>query len=366
MTNEDKKEKCKHGILKSWCALCNPKPSKIRSPHHRASHTVHGQASLSRPKLYAYKQAIVKTAGPGSIKGRPIEFSHNIELVHINGHPFLWAINQIIQQAPKVKVIRVIPSKLRSISKSTQALCRKNGIDITVGHWAPHLAWADRRNISIYYQGHRDFLLNLDGEQKKMFDELIMFNFRSAQMAARYFCLANEEFIYQRQVGDLFGLPTSVSLSDMSIRIYSVLHYIDPTFDVTADARVKALSIQNKITKLRKAVESAHKNQEKLAAIMASTQRPIPAGIPAAYIDIYEEIAIAYGSKEMEFLRDSPKKRYRMIYKALLCRYGLISNRFTTLRQAGALLDLSCERIRQLEEEGLGLLSIDAGEGGGE
>ena len=57
--------------------------------------------------------------------------------VHIDGHPFVWAIEKILERAPKLQVIEVIPPTLCRMGKKHLALCAERGVKVQAGHYRP-------------------------------------------------------------------------------------------------------------------------------------------------------------------------------------------------------------------------------------
>ncbi len=342
-------ERCPHGMDKTWCALCtrsnNPFQPK-RIPSKRITTSVHGANPLSPAGVQKVGYAIVRTKGSRfHVEG----FSHLGEIttfVHIDGHPFIWAIKEILKRCPNLKTIQVIPVMYQRFHESHWKLIREKQVEVKTGHWRPDLAWASDEARSSFYQGQRSFLSKLAGEQKNLFDELVALGFDEALMTSRYFCLKGEGFISQHKVSSEFGYRGEAS--ETSTRINAVLCYLDSTFETGADSQRRARQFKKRIERVRCAIEET-KRANKMNGI------ELPKGLPLSRLPLYQTLLRLKENGELAKLETSAPSRYRV----LVLRYGFEDNQFRTLAEVAKLLnDVTREWIRQLEKDALNLLDV--------
>ncbi|MBI3572011.1 hypothetical protein HY091_00530 [Candidatus Kaiserbacteria bacterium] len=181
-----------------------------------------------------------------------LELGVETNFVHIAGHPSPWAIEEVLRRAPNVRAIQIIPSLQNEVAPTQRARCEQRGVRIIAGHYQPELAWGEDKNHSPSYGVHREFLLNLAGEQKALFEELLAFRVKEALMAARYFCLQGEDFISQRLVAEIYGNNSArANRGYASDRINSVLCYLNSPFDMGDEVKKLAETLRRKVKRLR-------------------------------------------------------------------------------------------------------------------
>jgi hypothetical protein len=260
----------------------------------------------------------------------------------------LWAIELILEKAPCLRKIQVIPSMYGHLRpESHLKLCADRGVEVVTGHIRPDRAWIEGENRSPFYKGQRSFFQNLQGEQKALWEELLAMNFESARMTARYFCLDNEVFISKRAIAEEYGYSLDGAMEAYR-KINAVISYLDPTFEVAMDAKRFAPGIKMKVERLRKYLDSADRERLLLAELGLSS---IPNGLPVSRFETYKELLKAGQEGKLQRL---PENQVR----ALDLRFGLTSNTYLTLALVGELMKLTRERVRQLEEQSLDLLGI--------
>lgn len=118
---------CKHGIPEEWCATC---------------------AEAKKPpveKIEVHGRAIVITKGTRNYEEAFNHLNETTVFVHIQGHPFLWAIERILAKAPNLKIIQVYPNLMWKLNPNSHLkICSQRGVQIVAGHWRPELAWSEK------------------------------------------------------------------------------------------------------------------------------------------------------------------------------------------------------------------------------
>ncbi len=345
---------CKHGMNEAWCSLCNPPKLQVkRAPQHTKTKTVFGQDSISIQDLPDLGCVIIHTS-----RGRDHFSFSNLDnhttMVHIDGCPFLWAIEKIINLAPNLKTIRVIPTMERKMLESHKKLCGAKGISIVTGHYRPELAWTEGENRSPHYQKQALFLRNIQGEQRQLLDELRFFGFEELEITSRYFCLNNEEYLPQRVIADQFDLNGRES--EVSEQINAVLYYLDPTFEAGYVSRSRAYSMRHRIERLRMALKQTHDIVLLRQNLAENLDLPkLPDKMPLGKFGIFEALIKCSRTGKLDWLKTIDEKLYRV----LVLRYGLNDYHYKTLKEVGDIEGLTKQRIDQLEEKALALLGIE-------
>jgi len=352
-------ERCPHGLKPAFCSFCTPsqslKPS--RTPHRSTETTEFGQEAVDTNGLLAAGIHIVRPH-----KGRD-DASFNtldetVTFIHFDGQPNLWAVEKILARTPNLKTVQVIPSARRFIDPGTTAhrLLQERGVTVQTGHVRPDLVWEPDRIISKTYEPQRQFLLRLEDEQKALFEELLAMKFEAALMAARYYCLAGEDYLPQRAFCAIFGFSPRTNHS-VSAWINAVLYYLDPGFPVSSRSKQRAAEMKRKVERLRPLMQDAERRQQ-LAADLGLAA--LPADLPLARLDVFREFMAAKRTGGLDRLASEASNDWR----ALTLRFGLapeLPSTYRTLEEVGGLMGgITRERVRQLEERGLAALGISA------
>lgn len=177
----------------------------------------------------------------------------HIKTVHIHGHLFVWVLREILEKAPGLEVIEVTPKEFERLTKTHVAMIEARGVALRFGY-SPRIgvlisqAWT-RENISRarQYKTRQKFLRGLRGESLAKFRELLLLELEEAEIAQRYFCLKEEPFISQHELGKLRGYAPASSATTVSIKIGAVLYYLDPTIQVSKKARHGAKTIHARV-----------------------------------------------------------------------------------------------------------------------
>lgn len=212
--------------------------------------------------------------------------------------------------------------------------------------------------INRAYGVQRSFLLDLEGEQKALFEELLSFGFESADMTARYFCLRDEEYLPQRKLAVEYGYPERM-YAWVSARILSVLHYLDPSFEVGEGAMRSARALRERVSRLREKLQDDTDHLRLVETFFATYGMRLAPNFPLYRLEILEEVLKAKANGQLERLR----MRDKVDYQALALRFGLDQPEggiYRTLNEVGQLLNVTRERARQREERALAWLGIGA------
>jgi len=357
---------CIHGMSPQWCALCNPRPQpKIekRTPRPSRERTSFGSAALTSPKLLIGEYVLVKTHG-GQKKTFDL-ISERTTTVHIDGHPYLWAIQRILEKAPNLKRIQTIPAMLRQVGEHHRRLCQERGVELVSGYHRPDLKWEEGRIVSPHYRAQKRFFQALSEEQKQLLSELLMMGFEFAHITVRYFCLKDEPFLPQAEIAAEYGYSFK-DQSTISEGINSVMRYLDPTFEANPSSVRRALVMKGKVERLRERYGAllqaelvvAQVNQ-RLAELTGRQDAKMPVGLPLIRFETLEALIRASLDGSLARLKEKSEKRYQ----AVTLRFGFFDGTYRTLETVGKMMGgLTRERVRQLEEEALQFLNISEGE----
>ncbi len=348
----DERGNCIHGGNPSWCAYCNPKkedPAKLRRPTKRTGATVHGAGAGQTHASYQSGYVVIPSHHRRRGAKKP-SIDRRITFVHIDGYPKLWLIQELLETLPNLHTIQVTPKIERGLSSTHRRACEERGVRLITGYHNPSLAWDEGENRSPYYRQQRMFLLRLTGEQKLLFEELLQLGFHSATMAARYFCLREEEFKTQLEVAQEMDFPPLQNY--VSAHINAVFCYLDPSFKAAKEATRIAEVTRMRVLRLRAILAKAARREE--IARQLGLDR-LPEGMPLSRFDTFE--AVVKASREPSF--QDFTARYPREQKIITLRYGLEDGVYRTLEDIGQRLGgLTRERIRQLEEIAFKALGI--------
>lgn len=350
-------ERCIHRMIKAGCTFCSP-PRKPRVPERSAKLTPHGSGA-GQVDLPKYGIAVVRTVGR-SREHALIDvgqIDQEVSFVHIAGHPFLWAVEAVAARLPKLKTIQVIPSALDRFKGGARELCDARGIQIVGGHIRPEVAWEADRIGNPLYAEQRRFMRTLGGEQRALFDELLALGFDVAKMTARYFCLADEEYVPMRLLAAEYGYAKG-AVSSVSTWVLGVLHYLDGTLEVGDLARRRSAALADHVARLRPLLASAEHRQRVVHDLGVPY---LAATFPLARTEIFAKVLSAERSGRLAEMR----RVYPRDHEALALRFGLDrlgEPTYRTLSEVGEMMGgITRERARQLEERALEWLGVEEG-----
>lgn len=352
---------CRHGMVTEFCGHCNPRPKPVpKTPQVQLKKTVHGSGSLNVRTAQTLGYLFLSVQKKKTEEQITSLLDERVTFIHINGHLFLWVLRLLIEKAPNLKTVRVIPKQYYKLSSAHLDLCKDNNIEIVTGHHKPEIAWKEEKTRLPWYKTQKRFFEDLSGEQKKLFEELLYFGIESAEITARYFCLNGEEYVTQSTLAEMYGHNASMHAA-ISGRIGAVMRYLDSTFETGEDSIQQASVLKKKVQLLRERYGETVKLAQKMDVMRAllvkatgcSTVK-IPDKLPVSKYQIYEQLLNAMIDGKFYELKNSSPKRFEV----LLQRFGFKEGKYKTLEACAEMMGLTRERIRQLEHSGLVLLGI--------
>ncbi len=346
--------RCKHNMVAVACAFCAP-PRIPNVPSRRQEATTHAAAAVAGDTLDVHGIVVVHTSG-GSARAdiSMREINSRTRTVHINGTPFLWAINEILRRGQNIKVIQMIPSMLPKCRQGHINLCTARGVDVRGGHIRPDLVWEDGRAVSRHYDAQRRFMAGLSGPQKVLFDELLAFGFDAAAMAKRYYRLDESDGITQAKLAAEFGLNEADN-ARVSGSVLAVLYYLDSTTRVGDVSERRARAMRKTVERLRPFVASIEHRATFVAELGLTT---LAAEFPMARAETLRMILATVRDGRIDALRlEDPRG-----VEAITLRFGLDELErgvYRKLVDVGTMMGgISRERVRQLEERALATIGI--------
>lgn len=349
--------RCKHGIDKDCCSICNPPLWKIEK--QKSDRRIFGK-SRKNPKKSKRGSLSQSQSDPfyvliHSKRGHPrfTDLSQMTTIVHIHGFPFLWCLEEIIEKAPNVKIIEIIPSHLQRITKSHHEWAKKHRVEINGGHWWSELAWqeGEMRHQKAYYK-QKFFLENLQGEQKKLFSELEKFELLVVNMALDYYGLCGVP-LTQLEIAEKYNTVEHYA----STMINGLLYYLDPEQfkEVSQQAITYASILEKRVQRLNKYFEDIESKAKIEKRFRKLGLEKIPNGIALFQLSLLEKIINARNNKKWSSIK--PRNQ-----KIIMARFGLDNSenpRYKTLREVGDLFDLTREAVRQIIQRSFKKLGIE-------
>lgn len=259
--------------------------------------------------LEQYKYATVSTSVKSARQLLGEKLDKSATYVHLTGHPFLWAFEEVLGICTNLKVIEINPFFEHMASGARQRLCLERGVEIKVGYFNPNCACSREQNRSSIYKRRRAFMLNLKPHQQELFDELLALGFKEAFVVQRYFCLKNEPYISQSKAARECGLQGGINM--ISRKISAVLHYLDPMFERKGKRVLRVSRIKSRVKRIRL---EKQKKSERDKIILA--------------------IRLSGGGNGLKELRGGHPR----CYEAIVLRYGINDGQPRTLKEVGTLM----------------------------
>lgn len=232
--------------------------------------------------------------------------------VHVAGHPFLWALEDIFRRAPELKVLQIIPSKKHWMQKGRyKEICREHDARVVIACHQRKQQKEMYRPSRAYQRKRRKFLY-LQGEVKEKFEELLAMDCLEARVTARYFCLHNEPYISERIVAQEFHLRGDDR--DVSLYVHSMRRYLFPLARVSYEAKARAGMILRRVR--------IHRGDIELPAPKPPRDPSLPSNLLENRITVYRRLQKAWKEGRLDkLLPDHP-----LWYEVLVRRYGLNGN----------------------------------------
>lgn len=330
-------ENCMHGMNPAWCGLCR-----------RLSGPSTGQKTLVRrlsvPTTYDIPVIHSNTRDGAERDIRTL--SSTTTCVYFTSHPFLWAVENIVDRCPDLKTIRVLPTYMPHLRTQLE-YCTQRGITIEPGRLNENQAWsANAGNRSVTYEKLRRWFRSLNKEQRQKLDDLLEYGIEAAQITVRYLCLDDGPLWTLCQVARHFGYSERGN-HFLSACGYGVAAYIDPFWKVNQKAMTLAKTIERKMEKIHRLVA----DQEFLVKLVARLGvQSLPDGLPLSRLPEYETVLAASRDGRLARLKN------QKVATVLSMRFGISNGHCATLQETGDAMGFTRERARQLEEKGLRML----------
>lgn len=306
---------------------------------------------MSKQRLDNAKLTVVHTQEVVRNRTLPPTIGEKTTSVHICGYLFLWVLEEILKQAPNLKVLRVIPRELHRLHKySHLKLLNEHGVEVIVGHQKPSAAWHAERRVPQGYEAQRQYLKNLAGPQKELFDELLKYGLKYARMISRYFCLNGEAYVTFGNLAVGFGYALHASYAHDVI--HGVLHYLAPRSDSTKAAKQKAVALKAHVARIRLREAKRERMRGYTQGLGIAT---LPANLKPAQYALFEKVLRAHQSGRLESALKEKDSRALCIVKE---RWGLKDGVVRTHKEMGDIYGVSRQRAQQIEQFALELVGI--------
>jgi hypothetical protein len=183
------------------------------------------------------------------------------------------------------------------------------------------------------FVAQRRFLLTMDVEQKRKFQELLRLDIKSAKMARRYYCLFGQKPVSYPELGMLFGLSDShpVYICD---KVHSVFCYLGAPFTFSKDAMLMAGKTDRKVTQRRVEME----RKKRITRLLTGTGlKSVPSGIPPRFMKQFQVVCKLKRTGVIDALRDQDEK----LWETITFRFGFRDGLYHTIEEVGAYLDVT-------------------------
>jgi hypothetical protein len=316
-----------------------------RSPPERTARTA---AAIDVQSYASHHYVVIRVQKIREKKSLDFEnLTAETRFVHVDGHIFYWLLKEILKRAPNLKTLQTIPSGVEQAGERHRALLREHKVEFVAGYHKPEMAWEEGRTLSTY-RAQQKFMRGLAGDQAALFAELLAMDFESAKMISRYFCLSGEEYVPMRVIAEEWGYSHN---THVSCWMNAILRYLDPEFETGEESQRHARNVVLRVARLRPLLDSAKARDEALQALGLDS---LPEGFPWSRFDEFAEVVQAQRDGRLAALETSDTRAHQ----ALVLRFGLGAERvYRTLLVVGEAMGVSRERIRQLEERALEMLS---------
>lgn len=280
--------------------------------------------------------------------------SSHTKHVHINGHPFLWAVEEILRRAPNLKVLQVTPPMLRHIHEASPhvGLLKSRGVQLVPGYVNPEIAWANDGSPRDprFFQLQRMLLVP---ERRAALDELITFGFEMAAFTKRYFCLDGEDYLPYRKLAEQLDFYTHHEAL-ISYQVNGIVHYLNPEYAVIDRSTQYVRALRQRVARARVLAADAVQMRALLDRLGLAGW---PLGLPLARVDVFERVLAAWREDGLGRLDEQERA-------VLVQRFGLGETLAVTLGNVqlpGG--QRSRERVRQIEVQALRRLEIKDDDG---
>lgn len=166
----------------------------------------------------------------------------------------------------------------------------------------------------------RCFLLNLPGEQKKLFDELIDLGFKVAKAMVRYFCLHHEELIGLDEIVSEFGYRNEIAAARAMNTVFTYLNA--PFLKASEKQKQGAKTLEKRVSRerMRKAIKEEF-TPEKERRIINILKQVMETNLqPGAETDALLSPEISSLLEEIAGYKDKTSKGKKMAIKQLFLK----------------------------------------------
>jgi len=193
--------------------------------------------------------------------------------------------------------------------------------------------------------GYEDYARRLRSPQvRAKLNEAIQAGCPAARVTSRYFCLGGEPFVAQGEVGELCGIRSAALASSY---VYGMLVYL---------GLYPGAAIPYWLPRIRGIEKRVDRYRRKRVAAVSKAERlqrlglPEVPDVPAHLWPLLVEIRRARDDGRMDAL--DPRTR------SIIERHWGLTGASETLQEIGDGLDLTRERIRQIEARGLARMGV--------
>lgn len=348
---------CKHGKHIKFCGECANLWFAEQSPHVEMNSMDPGRDAMvgvAKDQLGIVSVTVQERHPSLDL------LDDTVRIVHVRGHLFVWGLEEILKRAKKVREIEVQPGEVKKLTETHRAICAKAGVRLVEGYSNPELAWKPGEvRRSTKFKKTRKFFQLLEGDQKRLFDELISYGMESALIARDYYDEESDgkegqEPVTLHTLCKKYGYNENM-LTYVSERISCVSVYLDPKFKASENARRLARVMKDDVERLRERFATAKARQDQATALGL---RILPVDMPLQLFDELEHVVLAHKRGWLKKLQNVKPRSH----KALMLRYDVRDSQnpcFRTLEQVAEVMDdgfKTRERSRQLIDEAFDFL----------
>jgi len=273
--------------------------------------------------------------------------------VHIAGTPHLWAIRQLLREAPNLTTLRITPKMMRRFGPQQRELCSTHKIRVVKGYHDSPVSSGQRGKPRPQYLKQRRFYIGLSGEKGELFRELIRRGFVEALLTARYYCLNGESYASLPDVALEFGLGDE---RIASMKITGLRYFLDPRQKVGERPRDVARVVQARINRIH-AIQQARVEKERRWRSMMWYARQlgvvhVPRDIRPHRRPVFKLLWQSQRDGRLDLLLED----YPRSWQAITFGYGLEDGNCRTQSQAASRLALTKAGVSYLQTRAIRIL----------
>lgn len=271
-----------------------------------------------------------------------LEFAENVE---IDGSPDLLTVTSIVSAGPLIQRVRIAARFEKKVVAdiALRQMLAERGITLEI---APKMESKESGVEPLETQSYRDkryFMLHLDPERKQLLAEITKHAPDDIRVVSRYLCLNGEKHVSIHQAARILN----VSTGHITNVVGMILYLLDSPFEVSKDSLRRANALDNTVKRTRRKERDNSEFHERLSSLGLSPA-DLPQDIPDAFIEAFAKVKHEWGRSRLDESVVEPRERHILVQ-----RYGLIDHQFRTLEEIGLELNLTKERIRQIERKAI-------------